>query len=261
MSGLSAAPGSVPLTTGECRSVVQPNVGFNYASLDPDVAAGAIEAADRIRSRMQNNMLETGRDLIAVKERLEHGAFGAWIRAEFDMSLRTAERCMNASRLLAGKSDTVSRLPHSVIYALAAPSAPVAVVNKMIDDVEAGATITAAQIKTELAAAIQAERDAKIEAAKSPDQIKKDQKARKLAGKRAARREADHRAATKQWERAAQERAFRLRPLAERIIAGVGSDLAEMLRALNDYHDRSSLCELLTERATEIAATHADALA
>jgi hypothetical protein len=160
--------------------------------------------------------------------------------------------------LLARKSDTVSHLPHSIIYALATPSAPVAVVDKIIDDVEAGVTITAAQIKTEVAAAIQAERNAKIEAAKSPDQIKKDQKARKLADKRAARREAD---ATKTWKRAAQERADRLRPLAHRIIVGVGSDLAEMLRALNDYHDRSSLCELLTEGATESVAARADVLA
>jgi hypothetical protein len=248
MSALSAANGPEPLT-------------FNYASLDPDVAVGAREAAQRIQSRMRNNILETGRDLIAVKDRMEHGAFGAWVGAELDISMRTAERCMNGFRLLAGKSDTVSHLPHSIIYALAAPSVPVVVVDKIIDDVEAGVTITAAQIKTEVAAAIQAERNAKIEAAKSPDQIKKDQKARKLADKRAARREADNRAERKTWERAAQERADRLRPLAHRIIASVGSDLTEMLLALNDYHDRSSLCELLTEGATEIAATHADALA
>jgi Protein of unknown function (DUF3102) len=245
MSALSAANGPEPPT-------------FNYASLDPDVAVDAREAAQRIQTRMRNNILETGRDLIAVKDRMEHGAFGAWVSAELNISMRTAERCMNGSRLLARKSDTVSHLPHSIIYALATPSAPVAVVDKIIDDVEAGVTITAAQIKTEVAAAIQAERNAKIEAAKSPDQIKKDQKARKLADKRAARREAD---ATKTWKRAAQERADRLRPLAHRIIVGVGSDLAEMLRALNDYHDRSSLCELLTEGATENVAARADVLA
>ena len=134
MNAPSAANGPEPLT-------------FNYASLDPDVAAGAREAADRIRSRMHNNILETGRDLIAVKERLEHGEFAAWIKAELDISMRTAQNFMNGSRLLVGKNATVAFLPPTVIYALAGPSAPVAVVNKILEAVEAGAPITTAQSK------------------------------------------------------------------------------------------------------------------
>jgi hypothetical protein len=255
MSALSAATGLEPLTTSECRPVVQQDVAFNYASLDPDVAVGAREAAQRIQTRLRNDIIEIGRDLIAVKERMEHGAFGAWVRAELQITMRSAENYMNGSRLLARKSETVSHLPPSIIYALAAPSAPVAVVDKLIDDVEAGATITVAQIKT----AIQAERNAKIEAAKSPDQIKKDQEAHETRAKRAARREANARAVQKKWEDAAQERADRLRPLAERIVACIGPDLlAEMLRTLNDYNDRSTLRGLLTECAAELAAAHAE---
>ena len=82
-------------------------VGYNYATLPRDVAKSAKLAAIRIKSTLNENLIEIGSDLRAMKKKLPYGQFGAWIRAEFGMTERTAQRYMAAARLVA-KSDTVS---------------------------------------------------------------------------------------------------------------------------------------------------------
>jgi hypothetical protein len=98
---------------------------FDYAGLPDTVAAEARRIVDRYRERGQNHILETGRDLIRMKKALGHGAFGAWITAEFNMSERTAHNYMRAAEAFDGdKSAIVALLPPSTVYALAAKSAP-----------------------------------------------------------------------------------------------------------------------------------------
>jgi hypothetical protein len=61
------------------------------------------ETADRIRQRMTRtaqDIVEIGRELIAVKDRVGHGNFLPWIEREFRMSEDTAARFMNASGVL-----------------------------------------------------------------------------------------------------------------------------------------------------------------
>ena len=83
------------------------------------------EIADRIRARMSRNIFETGRDLIAAKDRVGHGKFLRWIDVEFDMSEPSAARMMNVARTYGdGKSFTLTDLKRSVLYELAAPSTP-----------------------------------------------------------------------------------------------------------------------------------------
>ncbi len=67
-------------------------VSFDYAALPSDTAKAVQKAADRIRNRTTMGLIKTGRDLLAVKKLLNHGQFGAWLRAEFLMAERTAQR-------------------------------------------------------------------------------------------------------------------------------------------------------------------------
>jgi Protein of unknown function (DUF3102) len=53
-------------------------------------------------------VIETGRDLVAIKEKMPHGDFQLWIDAEFQMSPRTAENYMNAAKFVEGKNATVA---------------------------------------------------------------------------------------------------------------------------------------------------------
>jgi hypothetical protein len=152
---------------------------FDYAALPADLADDARKIADRIRSRVRASYIETGRDLIDMKAKLGHGRFGPWIAAEFAINERTAENYMNAATFLEGKSETLSVLPPTVIYALAAPSAPASLVNEIVDAAKDGAVLDAAEIKAKLATAKDATRRAAAEAKKTPEEREKER--RKLA--------------------------------------------------------------------------------
>ena len=121
-------------------------VGFNYATLPPDVAKSAKLAAIRIKSALNENLIEIGSDLRAMKKKLLHGQFGAWIRAEFGLAERTAQRYMAAARL-AAKSDTVSDLAPTALYTLASPTTPTSVRDKVIKRLAAGQSFGAREIK------------------------------------------------------------------------------------------------------------------
>ncbi len=147
---------------------------FDYTALPADVATIAQDAAGRIRQRIDASILDTGRDLLAVKERLEHGQFGGWIEAEFTMSARTAERYINAAKFAdsLGKNDIVSVLPATTIQLLAAPSTPREIQDAVIQRAEAGKRVTAADLKQMLQEKKEADRKAAQEAKLTPKQKK-----------------------------------------------------------------------------------------
>lgn len=83
--------------------------------------------------RTAEDVLAIGQDLLAVKARLAHGQFLAWLQAEFEMSSETALNYMQVARRFSGKTvnftDSVS-----VLYELAAPSTP----DDLIEQVTSG---------------------------------------------------------------------------------------------------------------------------
>ena len=116
---------------------------FSYATLAPDVADVARETAHQIRSRFKWTFIDTGRDLLAVKNRLTHGQFGAWLKAEFDMADRTAERYMTGAAL-AAKSDKMSKLPEPILRAVAV--APKTVQAAIMERIERGDHLTTTDV-------------------------------------------------------------------------------------------------------------------
>jgi hypothetical protein len=108
------------------------------------------ETADRIRQRMTRtaqDIVEIGRELIAVKDRVGHGNFLPWIEREFRMSEDTAARFMNVARNMATQISHGAEFPPAVLYALAAPSTPEEVRTEIIDRVAAGETVTLADVR------------------------------------------------------------------------------------------------------------------
>jgi hypothetical protein len=79
-------------------------------------------------------MVETGRELSAVKNVLPYGRFRHWLESEVGLPITTAERFITVADRLANKIDSLSTLSPDALYALAAPSTP----NSVIDDVIAG---------------------------------------------------------------------------------------------------------------------------
>lgn len=82
---------------------------FDYATLGED--AGFVRETTRsIHDCMERNRqdsIKIGRQLDRIKRRLGHGKFGSWIRAEFSLSMRTAQRFMNTAL----KYDKTSEMP------------------------------------------------------------------------------------------------------------------------------------------------------
>jgi Protein of unknown function (DUF3102) len=100
------------------------------------------EAAARIRMQMSQDIIEIGRELIAVKDRVGHGKFLHWLDTEVEISDPTATRMMNVAREYGGKSFPVKDLRRKVLYELAAPSTPPEVRDKVERRVLAGEDVT-----------------------------------------------------------------------------------------------------------------------
>jgi hypothetical protein len=123
---------------------------FDYEGLDHLAARAAQDAANRIRQRMQASIIETGRDLLKIKEVLDHGQFGRWLKAEFNLTDRTARNFMNAAELADAKSEIVSVLPAATLYRLASPSTPDIARDNIIGRLEKGETVTAKDVTDEI---------------------------------------------------------------------------------------------------------------
>lgn len=109
--------------------------------------------AERIRRRIRQTTLDIiaiGQDLRLVKAQLDHGDFITWIEKEFGMTIRTAQRWMQAAKFAEGKNDIVSHLPQQTILLLAAPSTPNFIKKKVIADLEAGHPVDHRAIKDEV---------------------------------------------------------------------------------------------------------------
>ena len=130
-------------------------LGFDYSPLDTKIAEKARSAADRIRERLTKtleDLIEVGSDLLAVKEALDHGQFGAWLRSEFGWAERTARNFMSVAERF-GKSARVAELTidPTAAYLLAAPSAPDEARQTAVERAEAGERVTTAVAKEILA--------------------------------------------------------------------------------------------------------------
>ncbi|WP_159946340.1 DUF3102 domain-containing protein [Rhizobium sp. 18065] len=141
---------------------------FDYSGVSEAVAAEAEEAARKIRDRLRGSIIDTGSDLIAIKEKLRHGKFGAWLTFHFNMSERTAQNFMNAAAAFADTPKVVDLLPPATVYKLAAKGAPLEVRQSVVNQIAAGATPSQKEIEARLASA-------KGEERKKRDQVRAEQ--------------------------------------------------------------------------------------
>src|SRR4051794_9117613 len=81
-------------------------------------------------------IFDIGRELLAVKARVGHGHFLAWVASEFPFSGRSARNYMKAAGSFGSKSATVADLPARDIYTLAGASPQVR--NEVVRRAEAG---------------------------------------------------------------------------------------------------------------------------
>jgi hypothetical protein len=165
---------------------------FDYGALSPATAEQVQSAAARIKGRVNDAYLATGRDLIAVKIALGHGEFQKWVEAEFGWSVRKAEHLMSVARLVEGKSENISFLPVAAIYKLAAPSTPEATRSEILARADAGERLTVKEVSSSITMAKRREAEERLEAERlaklSPAARKRRQQAREREREEQARR-------------------------------------------------------------------------
>jgi hypothetical protein len=131
---------------GEPRPV-EPFV--DYGDLSHDTIVSIRNAADRIRNRHRDvidGILKNGADLNVVKASLGHGRFGAWLKAEFGWSERTAENYMAAAREFGDKPAVASALSPTILYKLASRGTPAHIRDGVVSEVSAGVALPARTI-------------------------------------------------------------------------------------------------------------------
>lgn len=124
------------------------HMAFDYGTVPAPIAVEAREAAQRIRLRLRRSaedIIEIGRDLLAIKASLPHGSFLPWIEAEFGMSEYSARNFMRVAEVY-GKRGSVPDLPLSALYELAAPKTPVEVREEVDRLLAAGEIVTKATV-------------------------------------------------------------------------------------------------------------------
>lgn len=124
--------------------------GFDYAVLPVDIALKAQLAANSIKLRLKRtveDIIEIGRELTAVKAELPHGQFEIWIKDEFQMNREMANNFMQVATRFGGQMSDYLTFKPTILYALAAPSTPEAVIQQALEKAESGEKVTVDWVK------------------------------------------------------------------------------------------------------------------
>ena len=107
---------------------------FDYETLAEETRSFVQRKTDETRGllrRTAQNVIAIGRNLQAVKEHLPHGQFLSWLQTEFAMTERHARNFMHVAARFGSRSEIISDLSVTVIYELAAPATPEAVIEQV----------------------------------------------------------------------------------------------------------------------------------
>ncbi len=200
---------------------------FDYGLVDADASDFARQAVGRIKAHERAAAVDIGRELVAVKERLGHGHFLAWIEAEFGWSRRTATNMMQVAQEFGDDWEKIAHLPRSLQYQVSAPSAPQAV-RDAIHRQEPGAYIDPTRIKFTIDEARKMERRAEVKAkAKDPEEMARRQAEQDRQDAQIARQKAK---ASADQERESQK----AHAAAKRIGALLGDRLSEFQKLIEE---------------------------
>lgn len=100
---------------------------FDYGNLDNETKLAVEQHASEIKSLIRQtaqDIVSIGQKLIDVKEKLKHGNFRNWLKAEFNWSMSSATKFMQVSEQFKDVNFADLNFSTSALYILAAPSTP-----------------------------------------------------------------------------------------------------------------------------------------
>ncbi|MCP6760174.1 MAG: DUF3102 domain-containing protein [Fischerella sp. CENA71] len=124
--------------------------GFDYAVLTSEVRIFVQGKTSELKSLMRRNaqnIIDIGQKLTEVKQQLGHGNFRAWLKAEFDWSVRTAARFMQVATQFKCANLADLNIAVSALYLLAEPSTPQKARKEALELAKEGENITHTKAK------------------------------------------------------------------------------------------------------------------
>ena len=124
---------------------VSPPLTFDDSTITPEHQILIQQHTDEIKNlirRTASNLIEIGQKLHEVKKLLGHGHFGHWLKTEFNWSVATATKMMQASQQFKNVNFTNLNFAPSAIYLLAAPSTPKKAITEALTQARRGKPIT-----------------------------------------------------------------------------------------------------------------------
>jgi Protein of unknown function (DUF3102) len=116
---------------------------------DEVLAAFLADLADQVRSHSRScttSVIAIGKVLMQAKQRLAHGRFTSWVRAECEFTLRSAQNYIRAAELASRAGEIVSLLTPAALYRLSAPGTPVEVISHVLEALHRGLVPTEPEI-------------------------------------------------------------------------------------------------------------------
>lgn len=124
--------------------------GFDYLSLSSStrmIVQQHTQEIKKLMKRTAQDIIYIGHKLLEVKEKLGHGHFESWLKAEFGWSLSAGRKFMQVTRRFKSVNFTDLFVDASALYLLAAPSTPEAVFQKALERATQGEVITYTKVK------------------------------------------------------------------------------------------------------------------
>jgi GGDEF domain-containing protein len=116
--------------------------GFNLQADNQLLIQQRTDEIKNLIRRTASNLIEIGKKLHEVKQLLGHGNFGNWLLTEFNWSVATATKMMQASERFENVNFTNLNFAPSAIYLLAAPSTPKKAITEALTQARGGKPIT-----------------------------------------------------------------------------------------------------------------------
>lgn len=194
---------AVETETGTSLSlpIVRPT-RFSYAGVSQAWIEEAEATADRILNRIRGSIVETGRDLANIKDKLDHVDLGKWLAHYFHMSERTAQNYMNTAKKFGATPQILDLVPHGTVYRLAADSTPDEVRKAVVGEIVAGTRPGLNQLEKRIADSKEVERQKKQEklAGEAAERAKQSWEKKENALRKSGASEADIDVARKNWD-------------------------------------------------------------
>lgn len=124
--------------------------GFDYTILTPEVRVVVWSKTFELKNLMRQSAqdrIEIGQKLIEIKEKLGHGNFRPWLKAEFGWSMRTAARFMQVASQFKCANLAHLDIAASALYLLAEPSTPEEARKEVFELAKEGENITYSKAK------------------------------------------------------------------------------------------------------------------